>query len=238
MRTVIASRTSRGRGAVADSSESDAAAQRARPRPGRLSRVRDAVTTVLALLGVLVILWLIASWAFSLSLVVVLTGSMSPDIPAGSAVISHRVAASDLREGDVVTVPREGYSIPVTHRIVTIEDAGGPARSLILRGDANPISDPDPYVVTEAGRVVAAVPVIGYVVRWVTSGPGTLIVIVLAAMTVTAVLWPTRDAASDDRADDADPTPDEGVPAEPEEDLTALFATNADAAVPRQGSQT
>ena len=79
---------------------------------------------------------------------------------------------------------------------------------------------------------------IGYVVRWVTSGPGTLIVIVLAAMTVTAVLWPTRDAASDDRADDADPTPDEGVPNEPEEDLTALFATNADAAVPRQGSQT
>jgi len=237
MRTVIASRTSRGRDAVAESSESDAAAEQRRPRPGRLTRVRDAVTTVLAVLGVLVILWLIASWAFSLSLVVVLTGSMSPDIPAGSAVVTQRVAASDLSVGDVVTVPREGYSIPVTHRIEEIEDAGGPARSLILRGDANPISDPDPYVVTQAGRVVAAVPAIGYVVRWVTSGPGTLVVILVAAMTVTAVLWPTRDGAPESRADDADPV-DPADSDEPGDDLAALFTTNADATVPRQGSQT
>jgi len=202
MRNVIASRTSRG-----------------------LARVRDAMTTALAVLGAMVALWLLASWAFGLSVVVVLTGSMTPDIPAGSAAVVQRVAAADLTVGDVVTVPRAGYAIPVTHRIESIADAGGDARILILRGDANPVSDPDPYVLTEADRVITSMPAIGHAVRWIGTGPGTLAIVLTAALAVTAILWPRRadDAEGSAAAgDDApEPAPDDG--GEPGDVLSDLF---------------
>jgi signal peptidase len=158
------------------------AASRARTRPRRSAGVvvRDAVLTLTGIAGALVIAWTIASRVLGLSLVVLMTGSMAPTLPTGSAAVTlDDVPAAELRVGDVVKVPRPGYDLPVTHRIVSVgpvtgeveelsagvDPADAAARQLVLQGDANQTTDPSPYVVTAADRVVAGAPLLGYANR-------------------------------------------------------------------------
>lgn len=145
---------------------------RRRPRANG-SRASRAVTETLLLLagigGILSVLWLLASLVFGLSIVIFMTGSMSPTLPTGAAaIVKNDVPAADLRVGDVVTVPREGQPLPVTHRIVDIEPvdplsgAGPEARELTLRGDDNDTDDREPYIVSAADRVIVGAPGVGY----------------------------------------------------------------------------
>ena len=103
------------------------------------------------------------------------SGSMSPDIPTGSLALAHAVPASEVAVGDVVSVPRAD-GVRVTHRVVETDDAGGAARSLVLKGDANPGTDPEPVVVAEADRVFWSTPRLG---EWVDQAmaPGWVFVV-------------------------------------------------------------
>lgn len=111
------------------------------------------------------------------------SGSMSPTIPVGSLAAARLTAPSDLKVGDVVTVPfGEKY---VTHRIVDMGHVGG-MLLLTLKGDGNRRPDPTQYRVPSAvPRVVASVPVAGSVLAWFTRTPG---VYVLAGYLVL-LLW-------------------------------------------------
>lgn len=165
---------------------------------------RDVALAVVGVPGLLVVAWLVVSTTLSLSLVVLATGSMSPTMPAGTAAVVRTTPATELRVGDVVTVPRPDGSALVTHRVVAVDDiAGEPAtRSLTLRGDANSAVDRDPYVVTEAGRVLASLPGAGRVVDVARRPAVALGGVLLVAALVCWGLWPT--AARPDDADDAD----------------------------------
>lgn len=151
-----------------------------RPRRGAGLVLRDAVLTLTGIAGALVIAWTLLSRILGLSLVVLMTGSMAPTLPTGSAAVTlDGVPAADLRPGDVVKVPRPGYDLPVTHRIVSVgpvtgevdqvspgvDPADPAARQLVLQGDANDTVDPAPYVVTEADRVLGGAPYLGYANR-------------------------------------------------------------------------
>ncbi|MDR6905954.1 signal peptidase [Agromyces sp. 3263] len=118
----------------------------------------DALLTLAAIAGAACILLVVAALLFDVGIVLFRTGSMSPTIPAGSAALVREVPVGELHVGDVVTVDRPGR-LPVTHRIVAIDDGGaGGARRLTLRGDANPVDDPQPYEVPTARIVLASVP--------------------------------------------------------------------------------
>ncbi|MDQ1748092.1 MAG: signal peptidase [Frankiaceae bacterium] len=76
----------------------------------------------------------------------VLTGSMSPTVPAGSLVAGTRISAAGVRVGDIVMfVPPPPYRAPggdpIAHRIVRIASRHGD-RYLTTKGDANPVADP------------------------------------------------------------------------------------------------
>jgi signal peptidase I len=103
------------------------------------------------------------------------SGSMSPGIPTGALALAETVPASEVAVGDVVSVPRAD-GVRVTHRVVGLDDAGGAARSLVLKGDANPVTDPDPVVVAEADRVFWSTPRLG---EWVDQAmaPGWVFVV-------------------------------------------------------------
>jgi signal peptidase I len=103
------------------------------------------------------------------------SGSMSPGIPTGALALAETVPASEVAVGDVVSVPRAD-GVRVTHRVVETDDAGGAARSLVLKGDANPVTDPDPVVVAEADRVFWSTPRLG---EWVDQAmaPGWVFVV-------------------------------------------------------------
>lgn len=170
----------------------------------RVLRVlRGVLLTTTAALGVLSVLAVAAGVALDVRPLVVVSGSMEPDIPVGSLIAGRTVAAADLEVGDVVTVPRRaGTADLVTHRIVEIResDAAEGARELVLRGDANATDDPMPYTVTEARRHVAAVPGGGYLVQTLRSPRG---MVVLAGVLLAAVVL----TFSVPRADEPEPAP-------------------------------
>jgi signal peptidase I len=111
--------------------------------------------------------------------VVITGGSMAPGIARGSLVIAEPVPTETLVVGDVVTV-LEPTGRLVTHRIVRLATLHG-AQYLETRGDAS--RGPDPVLLPASsvvGRLVVAVPALGYL-EWLLTRP-------LGWLTVASVL--------------------------------------------------
>ena len=147
-------------------------------------RVADLALTLGAAIGLLCLLVLLTGTFFGLRPVVVLSGSMSPSIPAGSLAVSRAVSATELHTGDVVTVTAGDRH--VTHRIVAVDHDGASA-TLQLKGDANPRADEQSHVVRSAPRVVASAPHVGRVVALLSRPPGVFVFAGYAALLLTIV---------------------------------------------------
>lgn len=166
---------------------------RRRRRRRRRPPLRDVAVTLAGAVGILVVLWLVFSWMFSLSVIVFVTGSMTPTMPTGTAAVVRTVPAAELRVGDVVTVDRSSGGTPVTHRIVAVEPAAASAeRTLTLKGDDNAFPDRARYVVAEAGRVVASFPGVGSAVLALRSPVAMIAITVSAALVAAWGFWPSR----------------------------------------------
>ncbi|MFE4541888.1 signal peptidase I [Arthrobacter sp. NPDC056727] len=163
-----------------------------------LRAVREVALTCVAFLGLMCILALILGFVFKASFVVFRTGSMEPEFPVGALSLTVQVKAEDLAPGDVVSVRREGSSVLITHRVVSVtppeSDGGNP--SLILKGDANSSQDPLPYEVAAAQKALVTVPVVG---SWVMTARGPAFIggatLALAALVLWAY-WPKRQPRS------------------------------------------
>lgn len=158
-------------------------------KPRFAAKLGDALLTLAAIGGVVCIVLVLLAAFFNITLIMFKTGSMSPTIPAGSLAVVREIPAADIAVGDVVTVDRPG-TLPVTHRVTSIVDAEGAARTITMRGDANPVEDPAPYTVTSVRSVLWSVPGLAQVVVSV-SNPLALGGITLAAsVLVTWAFWP------------------------------------------------
>jgi len=80
----------------------------------------------------------------------------------------------------------------VTHRIVQITLRGNTA-TLRLKGDANDAVDPEAYEVKQAGKKVIAVPYLGRVAAWASSGLGLFLLGLYVAFLAVAVAVDWRD---------------------------------------------
>ncbi|WP_241156129.1 signal peptidase I [Leucobacter chromiireducens] len=150
--------------------------------------VGNALLNVAALGGIVCIVLVALSGLFGISLIMFKTGSMSPGIPAGSLAVVREIPARAITVGDVVTVDRAG-TLPVTHRVTSVSGEGA-SRTITMRGDANDVDDPAPYVVSEVRQVLAAVPGLAHVVMWF-SHPAVLGALTIAsAALVTWAFWP------------------------------------------------
>ena len=162
-------------------------------KPRFASKLGDALLTLAAVGGVVCIVLVLLAAFFNITLIMFKTGSMSPTIPAGSLAVVREIPAAEIAVGDVVTVDRPG-ALPVTHRVTSIVAAEGTARTITMRGDANPVEDPAPYTVTTVRSVLWSVPGLAQAVVSV-SNPLALGGITLAASAlVTWAFWP-REAA-------------------------------------------
>lgn len=125
------------------------------PRTHERHVFQDVVFLVAGCAGMLAVAWLVFSAITGATIILFMTGSMSPSIPAGGASLSMPASAADLRVGDIVTAQIDDAGLPVTHRIVSIAQTGDSnTRALVLQGDDNATSDLFPYVVDEVPRVV------------------------------------------------------------------------------------
>jgi len=173
-----------------------------RTTSGRLARFRqslvDVVLWTLGGLGLVSLLAAIAAHVWGFSIVLFSTGSMTPTIPAGSAALVRLLPATELRVGDVTTVERKNL-LPITHRITSIKGVDGQAgaREITMRGDANDLEDPAPYLITEARLVIASAPGIANLFSGMRNPLLMAGLTLMAGLLVSWAFWPrqTRTAS-------------------------------------------
>ena len=132
----------------------------ARARAGRLL---DRVVVVFAGVASLAVVVALVLIVFGYRPLVIRSGSMSPTMSIGDVVLSQQVTASQLRPGDVATVPivdAQG-NMTLTHRVVAVTSTADGVR-IDTKGDHNTTGEstvlaPD----TPAGRAVATIPALG-----------------------------------------------------------------------------
>lgn len=132
-----------------------------------LSRLQNNLLTLGAILGTLCLVAALTGILLGAKPLVFRSGSMSPTIATGALGVSLPVEAQEIRTGDIISV-ENAAGVRITHRVVTSEVANGTA-ILTLKGDANAVADPEPYVLRTADRVVFSIPLLGYAVAWLSS---------------------------------------------------------------------
>lgn len=138
-----------------------------------LSRLQNNLLTLGAILGTLCLSAALTGILLGAKPLVFRSGSMAPAINTGALAVSLPVEAEEIRTGDIVSV-ENAAGVRITHRVVTSEVANGTA-TLTLRGDANAVVDPEPYVLQRADRVVFSVPLLGYGVAWLSSSAAVFV---------------------------------------------------------------
>lgn len=112
---------------------------------------------------------------------VVKTDSMSPTFNSGDLIVIKSCDTATLKEGDIITfhtIIQNEYALN-THRIDKIEEKGG-ARSYVTKGDNNAMADT--HIISDGdivGMYVTRVPGLGFVMDFLSSSTGFLLVIVL-----------------------------------------------------------
>ena len=125
------------------------------------------------------------------SIYTIASGSMVPNINIYDAVINMRVDdPSDLQVGDVITFRSSSpttISMTITHRIKAITEDNEGNICFVTKGDANPIEDELCAKYNNViGKVIIRIPGVGYIQRFLASGVGWLLFILIPALIIIA----------------------------------------------------
>ena len=154
------------------------------------AKALSAVATVLLLAVMAVALPFSVPKLFGYQIYNVLTQSMEPAMPVGSAIYVKRCDPQALEQGDIITFRlSEATGLVETHRVVENDTQ---ARQLITKGDANALPDVDPVSYERVvGKVVICIPVLGTVSEMLHSGPGVTACVAIFALAI--ILWTLAD---------------------------------------------
>lgn len=136
-------------------------------------RALKAVFQGIFILIILVLVWLMAERLIlkqeipslaGYSHLVVLSGSMEPEISAGDLIVIRR--QDGYKNGDIITFSDETFY--TTHRIIETEDD-----KYYTKGDANNVPDREPVLLSEVvGRVVLVIPAVGRILLFLRTPMG------------------------------------------------------------------
>lgn len=154
----------------------------------KILRLLAIALVPLTLLGTFVFLKVDSS---AYKVYVIHTGSMTPTIPSGSAVLVH---IGHYHVGQVITFTEDGLT--VTHRLMSISAAG----LTTTKGDGNPTADtwhvPTSQII---GGVVFSPPWVGYWIMYFKSPFG-----IASALIAALVIWQVWTFSTGNRSDDAE----------------------------------
>ena len=115
----------------------------------------------------------------NIKFMVVLSGSMEPQIKTGSVVMTK--PASEYAVGDIITFgPYSKTKAPTTHRITEINNG-----TYTTKGDAN--NAPDARQISQKdiiGKVMFDVPYLGYIISFVRKPLGFLLILIIPALVI------------------------------------------------------
>lgn len=154
------------------------------------AKALSAVATALLLAVMAVALPFSVPKLFGYQIYNVLTQSMEPAMPVGSAIYVKRCDPQALEQGDIITFRlSEATGLVETHRVVENDTQ---AKQLITKGDANALPDVDPVSYERVvGKVVMCIPVLGIVSEMLHSGPGVTACVAIFALAI--ILWTLAD---------------------------------------------
>lgn len=154
------------------------------------AKALSAVATALLLAVMAVALPFSVPKLFGYQIYNVLTQSMEPAMPVGSAIYVKRCDPQALRQGDIITFRlSQATGLVETHRVVENDTQ---ARQLITKGDANALPDVNPVSYERVvGKVVMCIPVLGTVSEMLHSGPGVTACVAIFALAI--ILWTLAD---------------------------------------------
>lgn len=113
---------------------------------------------------------------------IVESGSMEPTILTGSLVIIR--PATTYSVGDVVTFESTSADVPTTHRIIGVREEAGQT-FFMTKGDANEEADTQETALRSViGKVVIAVPYVGFILDFARQPIGFGLLIVLPALLI------------------------------------------------------
>ena len=121
---------------------------------------------------------------FGLSVHTIISGSMKPTMKPGDEIIADVVPASQVHVGDVVLYLNPESWAMTAHRVIK-KTQDGQGVKLTMKGDANPVADPEVgfAAVQPIRKVIYTVPRVGYVLNSLSStlvkGFGLLIFILI-----------------------------------------------------------
>ena len=131
----------------------------------------------------------------STPMVVVVSGSMEPNIHKGDLLFIQGVDPEDIEIGDVIVYDAHGLwwgapEDPIVHRVVDIEEDDDKLY-FITKGDANELKDKEPVPENRVlGKVVGRIPYVGWV-KIILTDYGLIfpVIIILSVPLVVSILW-------------------------------------------------
>lgn len=154
-----------------------------------VKKIWDKVTVILIIMTMLLALMLLGGRLFGMENFIVLSGSMEPAYHTGSLVYVKSVGAEELAVGDPITFQLTEDTV-ATHRIIEVIESGG-ACQYRTKGDANDTADGS--LVSESdivGKVVFAVPYLGYFTAFIQTGAGRAAAIAYGAFLLLMLILP------------------------------------------------
>ncbi|HPN96834.1 MAG TPA: signal peptidase I [Candidatus Moranbacteria bacterium] len=139
---------------------------------------------ILAVIAVIVLILVLSVFSVGgMKTLIVLSGSMEPEIKTGSVVLVK--PAAEYKVGDIITFKgNEKTKTPTTHRINEIKDVGG-QKAYETKGDAN--NAPDQKTISEKeiiGKLVFGVPLVGYAVAAAQKPVGFLVIVIIPVVII------------------------------------------------------
>ncbi|GAA4476525.1 hypothetical protein GCM10023190_14200 [Enteractinococcus fodinae] len=171
------------------------------------TRLGDILLGLLSVGGAISIILVILGFSMNISIMMFRTGSMHPTISAGDIALVKEIPATEMQEGDIITVDRGAGLLPVTHRVTEISevDEGSGAVTFVMRGDANDFDDQDPYTATTVQRTFFSIPGVAPVIQQL-QNPLVLGGLTLGASALVIwAFWP-RNGGSQPDAEDTNST--------------------------------
>jgi len=114
---------------------------------------------------------------------IVQSGSMEPTISTGAIVLTRPEV--EYQVGDIVTYQRRTDQSATTHRLIAETEVD--KQAFVTQGDANNVADEQPVLSEEiAGKVWFDVPYLGYVLSFLRSPWGFLLLVLIPAV---LIMW-------------------------------------------------
>ena len=145
-----------------------------------VAKICNIIRTIMIVIIVAVALLLIVPKILGYESMVVLSGSMEPEIAVGSMVYVKSVDFEDIEVGDVISFKLSDGTM-VTHRVAAINPDG----TLTTKGDANDTADNSPVKEKQlVGMVKGHLPFVGQLSSFIKTPLGIASLIIFAAVII------------------------------------------------------